>query len=451
MINLIALLLFCFSTLTAEESEQITVHLSTENHLIPLYAAKFVNKDPTLDANYIQKLEKVLQFDLNHNGMTYSLPQTNENEKLSRLLTDEGISKPKEWRPVAIFYAIKVQIGTDKKISASLHFVNGESIKKIDGIAMTGDLNRDRKQIHQLSDAIYRALFNRDGIASTHLLYALRKRVNDKWTSEIWESDYDGANTRPLIANSSYNITPVYLPPKPGYTASNFFYVSYQSAQPKIFLASVKETSGKRFSYLQGSQLMPAISRQRNKVAFISDITGNPDLFLQSFSTEEGLIGKPQQIFAGKKATQGSPAFNPEASRIAFVSNKDGSPKIYVMDVPAPGTALKDIKVQLVTRLNRESSAPAWSPDGTKLAYCALTDNVRQIWLYDFDTNEERQLTQGPGNKENPSWSPNSLCLVYNCSDAGACELYLININDPEPSKISLGSGEKRFPNWEPK
>ena len=118
------------------------------------------------------------------------------------------------------------------------------------------------------------------------------------------------------------------------------------------------------------------------------------------------------------------------------------------MEIPPVGTALKDIKTAQITRVNQENTAPNWSPDGKKLAYCARTNGIRQIWVYDLNEKVEKQLTQGPRNKENPSWGPNSTHLIYNTSDPSDCELYLININHPQPAKISSGEGEKRFPSW---
>ena len=167
-------------------------------------------------------------------------------------------------------------------------------------------------------------------------------------------------------------------------------------------------------------------------LAFITDVTGNPDLFIQPFSPDVGATGKPYQIFATHLATQGTPTFNPDGSSIAFVSNKDGSPRIYAMQVPSPGSSLNEIKATLITKRNKENSAPCWSPDGTKIAYCSMMNGVRQIWIYDFTTRQENQLTQGPGNKENPSWAPDSLHLVFNSSDKGSCELYLVNLNKPK-------------------
>lgn len=448
---LCVLLLVIASAAYAENDEPILVRLETETQRLPLYLTHFEGKNSGFDADYSAKLEKVLQFDLDHNGMTYILKASNERDKLAVANTFEQSPKAAEWKTLGAFYIVKVRI-KDKSLSARLFAVNAENAKSIDGLVLSGDLARDRRQIHLLSDKIHKALFGTDGIASTHLLYTVKTKQGTKYDSEVWESDYDGHNKRQVTKDSGYAISPVYVPPKKGCSVGSFFFVSYNTGQPKIYYQGLSEGSvPRRLTYLRGNQLMPALSRQRDNMAFISDITGNPDLFILPFSPDSGVTGKPYQIFATHQATQGTPSFSPDGSQIAFVSNKDGSPRIYVMDVPKAGTSLNDIKAKLVTKRNRESTAPAWSPDGTKIAYCSSIQGVRQIWVYDFITREERQITQGSGNKENPSWGPNSVHLVFNSTDAGACDLYLINLNQTDAVKISSGAGEKRFPCWEPK
>lgn len=455
MIQLLSFLLIFAThfayTAPKEESEQIVIKLNTENQLIPIYLAKLTDDNSGLPTNYLKQLEEVLQFDLNHNGMTYTVMQNAEAEKLAQQFASTQQYKLKDWQTKNIYYLITLHTKKDKQLDALMLSVNADAIKSIENVSLSGDLRQDRKQIHQLADAVHRALFGKDGIATTHILYTIKKQSgNNQWSSEIWECDYDGENARRII-QEGYNVTPVYIPPKPGSLSGSFLYTSYQAAQPKIYVASLRDGSRRRLTSLRGNQLMPSITRQRDSIAFISDVTGNPDLFMQEFNIEKGAIGKPSQIFSARKSTQGSPTFDPEGNRLAFVSNKDGSPKIYLMDIPAPGVALKDITAQLLTKHSKEGSAPSWSPDGSKIAYCAMTNGVRQIWVYDFTTNQERQLTQGAGNKENPTWAPNSLSLIYNSSDPGASDLYLININQPKATKITSGIGEKRFPNWEPR
>lgn len=449
--RIIFLVLFMVAAGLQAEEESIVVCLKTEAQRIPLYLTHIDGSSSGFDLSYNAQLEKVLQFDFDHNGMTYVVKATNEREKQAGASAFDQTPRPADWKALNAFYVIKVRI-QDKMLSARLFAANGGSAKSIEGVTLSGDLSRDRRQIHQLADAIHKTLFGTEGIASTRLLFTVKNQKGTVWTSEVWESDYDGQNKKQISADGSLVVTPVYVPPKPGCSAGTYFFVSYSSGQPKIFYQKVGQNApAYRLSSLKGNQLMPAITRQRDKIAFISDITGNPDLFILPFDPEVGATGKPYQIFSTRLATQATPTFSPDGSQIAFVSDKDGSPRIYMMDVPSPGTSLKDIKATLITKRNRESTAPAWSPDGTKIAYCSGVQGTRQIWVYDFVTREERQITQGPGNKENPSWAPNSLHLVFNSSDAGACDLYIINLNQPDATKITSGSGEKRFPSWEPR
>lgn len=432
-----------------EDEENIVVKLATESKLMPLYLAPFYLENAGFEPSYVQQLEQVLAFDLDHNGMTCLVKHTPEREALCRGNFYET-GNASAWKTLNVFYVLKILV-KDQQISAKIFSVNGNSEKSIQGIPLDGHLGQDRRQIHRLADAIHKSLFDTDGIANTRFIYTVKSNFGNKSTAEVWEADYDGANNRQITRENTLIVTPTYIPPKPGLSSGSIMFASYKSGQSKIYIASLKDGVSRRFSLLKGNQLMPTVSKQRDKVAFICDYTGNPDLFMQKFDPEKGIIGKPQQIFSTHLATQGTPTFSPDGQKIAFVSNKDGSPRIYVMDIPAPGTSLKDIKATLITKQNRENTAPTWSPDGLKLAYCSMSGGVRQIWVYDFQNNQERPITQGGGHKENPTWAPNSLHLIFNSTGPNTSELYLINLNQPEAVKISSGKGEKRFPIWEPK
>ena len=428
----ILFLLFAF-TLPLTAQEGLVVQLRTDNQLLPLYLAPFKDQKSGFDREYLKQLREIMRFDFDYNGTTYTLQQ-------------EG-----NWQALGAQFAIEAEI-KDRKLSALVYSLQPEIAKKVEDLQLTGQLSVDRKIIHQLSDTIHQTLFGTPGVANTSILYTVRypeQGKTDQWKSEVWEADYDGANARQLTHHSSYAVTPVFLPGDKGHHPTHFLYVGYSTGQPKIYVASLHDGKSQRFSYMRGNQMMPAISRQRNLVAFISDITTNPDLFLQPFDPKSGPVGKPQQIFHAHLKTQGTPTFSPDGKKIAFVSNKGGNPQVYVMPIPPQGAKLKDIQAKQLTRMNRESTAPAWSPDGSKISYCSKTDGVRQIWVYEFVRGVERQLTHGPQNKENPTWAADSLHLIYNTTDPKSSELYLVNLRQPEAVKISSGSGEKHFPAWE--
>ncbi len=56
---------------------------------------------------------------------------------------------------------------------------------------------------------------------------------------------------------------------------------------------------------------------------------------------------------------------------------------------------------------------PAWSPDGTRLAYAAEVDGYLQLVVRTLATGEERQLTRAPRDHIQPAWSPDGRRLAF--------------------------------------
>lgn len=441
---LFILTIFIVCRLHAEENE-IRIYLHTAETLIPAYLGKMQSEGSHLPVNYLNSLREVLHFDLHHSGLTRI---ASSNEASEKMLDEKNVHTAFDahfWKKSGLDIVIKPFVN-QKQLGCYVYQSKAGSLKHFKDIPLTGDLNQDRRIIHRLVDSIQKELFKITGIANTRILYSKQKPAeNNTWQSEIWESDWDGYNEKQVTFENSYSITPVILPPHPYYGKDRFIYVSYKIGQPKIFQSSTKEKVGKRIIDLRGNQILPAISSKRDKIAFICDASGRADLFIQTISADGELTQKPVQLFSYPNATQASPTFSPDGSTVAFVSDKDGSPRIYTIS-SKPG--IKRVEPVMLTKQNRENICPAWSPDGTKLAFSAKTRDIRQIWIYDFENKEERQLTFGPGNKENPCWAPDSLHIVFNSTDPNSSELYVVNLNQPEVLKITRGPGKKHYPAW---
>jgi len=445
-LRILSLLLLLLSPLLAEE--EIRVELSTKVDLAPLYLSRVHAKETPLKPSYLSELAQVLQFDLKHSGYV-NLIESDEVLEKALYNSDPSVAfNPQRWSKAGIRFVTKMEV-KESKLDLYAYDVRGVSAQLFEGVVLTGTLSKDRKQMHKLSNALMKSLFGVEGVATSHLLFSNQLDTKDpkNWKAEIWSCDWDGGNTRQVTNEQSYSITPIFIPADEDLGGDRFLFVNYKNGQPKIYYSSLKNRSGKPLVDLRGNQLLPAISAKRDQLAFISDAGGRADLFVQKIDKIGVLKGKPEQLFSYPRSTQGSPTFSPNGKQIAFVSDKNGTPRIYI--IPSSLENQKRPIPLVITKRNRENTCPSWSPDGTKLAYSAKTNGVRQIWIYDFATEEEEQLTTGPGNKENPCWAPDSLHLVFNSTDPDSSELFLVNLNQPEAVKITAGPGKKHYPTWE--
>jgi TolB protein len=351
------------------------------------------------------------------------------------------------WRQNHIPFVITIR-AFQKSLQLTVFNIEKETAKSYPELSLTGQLEEDRRQLHKIADAVHRDLSGSKGVASLRLIYSQRMKdlANSRWVSEIWTSDYDGYNAQQMTFENDYCVSPSFFAHTVGEPNPSFFYVSYKQGQSKIYRFS--QGKNELAFELRGNQVLPTMNAKGSQMAFISDVAGRPDLFLQNFDSLGKPIGKSRQLFSSPRATQASPTFSPKGDKLAFVSDKDGSPRLYVLDILSAKDT-KRIHPKMITKRNRENTCPSWSPDGKKLVYSAKEEGVRQIWIYDFETDSEMPLTKGPEHKENPMWAPDSLHLVYNTEHEEEGQLFLINLRQKDPIPITKGEGQKRFASWE--
>ncbi|MDA1349887.1 MAG: hypothetical protein O3A47_13645 [Chloroflexi bacterium] len=95
------------------------------------------------------------------------------------------------------------------------------------------------------------------------------------------------------------------------------------------------------------------------------------------------------------------PAWSPDGSKIAFASLRDGSRGIYVMN--ADGTN----QTRLTSDLDQWTDLwPTWSPDGSRIAFWSRRGSDGDIHVVNTDGSGEIRITDTIGVNEEPAWSP---------------------------------------------
>src|SRR5205823_1554639 len=95
--------------------------------------------------------------------------------------------------------------------------------------------------------------------------------------------------------------------------------------------------------------------------------------------------------------------------------------------------------------------SPAWSPDGTKIAYALTTDGPfhNQIYVMKADGSGQTGLTNLPSGAKEPAWSPNGEFIAFS-TDRGDDQdkIYIIKTDGTSLHRITTRPA--CCPTWSP-
>lgn len=81
--------------------------------------------------------------------------------------------------------------------------------------------------------------------------------------------------------------------------------------------------------------------------------------------------------------------------------------------------------------------SPAWSPDGSQLAYVSFEDKKPVVYVHTIATGKRRLLSNFPGNNSAPAFSPDGKKLAIALSRSGFTQIFLINADGTNTSRLT--------------
>jgi Tol biopolymer transport system component len=151
--------------------------------------------------------------------------------------------------------------------------------------------------------------------------------------------------------------------------------------------------------------------------------------------------GRPVRSPLTSTGGDSAPAFSADGSRIAFVSNRSGNAEIWVAN--ADGSQPR----QLTSSGDEVCGSPRWSPDGKRLAFDRLTsDGVRHIFVIDAAGGTPRRLLDRQFPDRVPSWSGDGKAIYFTSSAAtGKNEIFRMNATGGDPVQLTNEGGYVAF------
>ncbi|MGJ5790370.1 cell wall-binding repeat-containing protein [Streptomyces griseorubiginosus] len=118
------------------------------------------------------------------------------------------------------------------------------------------------------------------------------------------------------------------------------------------------------------------------------------------------------------------------------------------------GVYVYDPTAKTVKRVLADAGQPAYSPDGTKLAFVRKdADGKQQIFTAKADGTGVQQLTTGPGYVANPSWSPTGKRIVFDAHTTGdSSDVQTTEYADVATGERTAvpGTPQGSNPSWQP-
>jgi Tol biopolymer transport system component len=207
---------------------------------------------------------------------------------------------------------------------------------------------------------------------------------------------------------------------------------------------------------------MPVWSPDGNTIAFFSDRGGNPDIYVMSSDgshVEQLTRDAFASLYFTKSSDDRNPSWSLDDSQIAFESGRDNqmmtyvNHDIYVMSVDGSN-------VRRLTDDGADEGSPRWSPNGDSIAYVkmeyfsdqALIENPTwDIYAMNADGTDLMQLTKDPSNELEPAWSPDGTKIAFISDRNGQnFDIYVMNADGSNVTQLTDDSANEFGPVWSP-
>jgi Tol biopolymer transport system component len=139
------------------------------------------------------------------------------------------------------------------------------------------------------------------------------------------------------------------------------------------------------------------------------------------------------------------PAWSADGTQLAY-SSSGADADVWVIN--ADGTNEHDVS----NDPNGPDIQPAWSPDGTQIVFVKQNfDGTSAIWVMNADGSDQRQLTDAATINVRPNWSPDGSRIAFASDRAGNFELFTIAPDGTNRRRLTFTeTSQEDNPNWSP-
>jgi TolB protein len=230
-----------------------------------------------------------------------------------------------------------------------------------------------------------------------------------------------------------------------GIAETKIYFISTRTGTKEVWAMDYDGQNQHAVTHLGAISLSPRISPDNSRLAFAS--LGRDGWSIRMYSFElSRYVAFPAGVAGGSNQ---SPAWSSDGSKIAFSSARTGNPEIWLSD--SSGGNLHKL-----TAFRGPNIGPTFNPrTGAQIAWVSGRTGEPQIYTMDVDGSNVQRITDG-GYAVSPSWSPNGQLLAfswnrkYGPGDPGGDDIHVIDLASKDYLQITHESGSNDFPSWAP-
>ncbi|MBB5391693.1 MULTISPECIES: Tol-Pal system beta propeller repeat protein TolB [unclassified Herbaspirillum] len=138
-----------------------------------------------------------------------------------------------------------------------------------------------------------------------------------------------------------------------------------------------------------------------------------------------------------------SPAWSPDGTKVAYVSFEAKKPIIYIQN-------LVTRQRSVVANFKGSNSAPSWSPDGSRLAVALSRDGLTQVYIINADGSGLRRLTNTSGIDTEPRFSPDGGSIYFTSDRSGGPQIYKVGVDGGSAQRVTFNGSYNISPRISP-
>ena len=304
------------------------------------------------------------------------------------------------------------------------------------GKRYTGSEEALRQMVHRFADEVMLWLTGKRGSFESRIALV----SNKSGRKEIFVMDSDGGNLRQVTSNRTLNLCPAWWP-----NSDRLLYTSYKAKNPDLYVLDIFENKEWRISNRPGLNMGAAFRPDGQKLALVLTLQpGNSDIYLVNPD------GSGLTQITSSWAIDVSPTWSPDGKYLAFVSDRSGNPQVYLLDLSRGAESQSNRPVRLTWQGDYNSS-PSWSPDGKYIAFAGRRKGQFDLFVLDLDQGEYgtvRPLTNTTYNEEDPAWSPDGRFIAFSSNRTGNYDIYAISVYGGTARQLTDWPSNETAPAW---